>query len=61
MTTEEKYQLTDQVLRELSITAKAYYTKDTVLTIGVVRKLIELTIERIDNQNLNLSPDEETI
>lgn len=59
MTLDEKYQVTNQVLKELSITARSYYTRDTVLTLSVVTKLIELTIDRIEKNNQNIDPDEE--
>lgn len=62
MTLEEKYELTNQVLKELAITAKQNYTRDTIMTVAVVKNLVELTIERIENNNnlqtLNSNPDE---
>ena len=35
-------------MKELSITVKIHYPKDTVLSVGVIKNLIELTIDRIN-------------
>lgn len=47
LTDEQKDELVLEVLSQLTFTAQEHFTRDTVLSVGLVTKLIEITIKRM--------------
>lgn len=61
----EKDQIIRVVLKDLNVTVKFYFKPETVLTAGIVIKLLERTINRLDygvndNDLKNLKENNET-
>lgn len=50
LTDTEKEELIVLILKQLNGTIKEFYSKDTVISTGLVIKVVELTLARIDKE-----------
>lgn len=52
LTEEEKTELTLLVLKQLTGTVKEFFSKDTVISTGLVLRLVDLAVARIEKEEL---------